>query len=332
MALKRFKRCSDPLTEVEKFTKMKDKLENFIDKHEENAASFSKYLLESKLLDNEKLDVSEMKDLLEMRKNFRLDCDDKSEKLSSQNLREIEALTDIHVLTCEDKLDEVVEGSSNCVKTWTVEIHPDKNSFPDVVLTQQFSTLENPSSVELPEIIQLKVGISGIDSDDLGEVVKYCESSLEPQMITRLVREYLPLNHRRQDIFRNINNSKYCTLRSGNMVEFINSAGCVLAHVCFIISFDKRCLGWESSWMCKLTDAGNSACNSLNLPSELIKSGTVSTWDWDKVVETLAKVARLDTDTPVKEMPGACDFSNLEINTPTTGEELRKKFPKRKLN
>ena len=53
--------------------------------------------------------------------------------------------------------------------------------------------------------------------------------------------------------------------------------------------------------MCKLTDSGTVACSSLHLPSELAKTGTVSTWDWTKAVDTLAKVARLDVDTPARK-------------------------------
>jgi len=326
---------SDSLTEGEKFSKMKTKLTSFIDKHEENAACLSKFLLESKLLGGEELDVTEVKDLLEMSKNARLDCEDESEKLSSQNLREIEALTELHVVNCEENIKKVVEGSSNCEKTWLLKIQPDKNSFPEIVVTQELYTIEHANTAELPEITKLKIDIAGMDSDELDGPLRFCENNLEPQLAMRLVQEYLPLNHSRQEIFNNSSNSKYCSPRSGNIMEFINSAGSVLANICFIINFDERALCWSPKWMCKLTDAGTEACNTLNLPSELVRTGTVPSWDWDKVVETMAKVARLDTDTPTKSIGGACDFSNLAIETPicvSKGEELKRKIPKRKLN
>jgi len=324
---------SDSLTEREKFSKMKNKLGSFIEKHEENAACFSKFLLESKLLGSEELDVTEVKDLMDMSKKARLDCEEESEKLSSQNLREIEALTELHVVACEENIKKVMEGSSNYEKTWLLKMQPDKNSFPEIIVTQELATIEHATTAELPEITKLKIDIEGLDSDEIDGLLRFCENNLEPQLVIRLVQEYLPLNLSRQEIFNNSSTSKHCSPRSSNIMEFINSAGSVLANICFVINFDERGLCWSPKWMCKLTDAGTEACNTFNLPSELVRTGTVSTWDWNKVVETMAKVARLDTDSPTKSDAGACDFSNLDINTPMLkGEELKKKIPKRKLN
>jgi len=337
MAERRFKlrTGTDTLTDREKFTKMKDKLGSLIEKHQQNAGSFSKYLLESKLLGSCELEGSEVKELLEMSENSaRLNCDEQSEKVHKQNLLEIEALTGLHVHSCEDSIEKVIEASNKCRKKWTLAIQPDKKTFPDVVVTQEFITLESPDD-EIPEILKLKVNIEGIDIDDeLDEVLRHCEHNLEPQLVTRLVREYLPLNKDRQDILSNT--SEHCSLRSGNIIEFTNSLGSVLANVCLSIKFDSRSLSWSTAWMCKLTDAGTTACNSMNIPSELSKTGTVSTWDWDKAVDTLAKVARLDMDTPERSGKGVtvCDFSNLDTSTPirlSQGEEL-KRIPKRKLN
>jgi len=336
MSGRRFKLRSDldTLTEAEKFAKMKSKLGSFIAKHEENAASFSKYLLESKLLGSAELDATEVKELLEMSKKSRLDCEDDIDKLSCQNLQEIESLTELHVVACEENIEKVMEDSSNCRKTWMLKMQPDSNLFPDVVITQELTTIEYATSGELPQIIKLKVGIGGLDNDELDELVRFCENNLEPQLLTRLVQEYLPLNQSRQEIFSNSGTSKYYSYRSGNTMEFINSAGSVLAHICFTIRFDARALCWNRQWMCKLTDAGTEACNSLNMPSELVRTGTVSTWDWFKIVETMAKVARLDADSPIKSGVGACDFSNLDMSTPTgvSKVEKLKKIPKRKLN
>ena len=239
MARRRFKLKTDPLTEVEKFSKMKDKLENFIEKHEDTAVSFSKHLLESKLLDSEKVDVSEIKELMEISNNTRLDWEEESEKLAKSNLREIEALTELHVESCKATIEKVLDVSNKCVKNWTVQSQPDRNKFPEVILTQNFTTLTSPASGEMPEITKLKVDIEGVDVDnELDDVLRYCETYLEPQLLTRLVQEYLPLNQARQDMFSNTN--KHCSLRSGNMMEFTNSVGSVLANVCLIVQFNKR--------------------------------------------------------------------------------------------
>jgi len=335
MAGRRFKLRADALTEREKFTKMKDKLESMIEKHQQTAGTFSKYLLESKLLGSSELEGSEVKELMEMSRHVaRLNCDEQSEKLLKLNLLEIEALTGLHVQSCDDSIQKVIEASNKCRKKWRLEIQPDKYTFPDVFVTQEFITLESPDD-EIPEILKLKVNMEGIDIDnELDEVLRYCEHNLEPQLVTRLVREYLPLYQDRKDILSNT--SEHCSLRSGNIIEFTNSLGSVLANVCLIIKFDARSLSWNTDWMCKLTDAGTTACNSLNLPSELSKTGTVSTWDWDRAVDTLTKVARFDTDTPERSGKGetVCDFSNVDTSTPTRqsqGEEL-KRIPKRKLN
>jgi len=331
MAFKRFKLRNDAASEVEKFSKMKNKLETFIEKHEENAGSFSKYLLESKVLESDNLDPSEVRELMEVSKNVRLDWEEQSEKLAKSNLREIEVLTEIHVENCQAKIEKVLDGSNECIKNWTVEIQPDKNNFPNVLVRQEFTSLENPATGGMPEITRLEVDIEGMDVDtDLDEGLKYCENNLEPQLLTRLMQEYLPLNQERQDMYKTT--SKYCNLRSGNMIEFTNSMGSVLANICFLIQFNKRSLSWVCSWMCKLTDSGTIACSSLHLPSELARTGTVTTWDWARAMDTLSKVARLDAETPAKTGAGVCDFSSLDTDTPARGEETRKKMTKRKLN
>eukprot|EP00092_Neocalanus_flemingeri_P007883 GFUD01008509.1.p1 GENE.GFUD01008509.1~~GFUD01008509.1.p1 ORF type:complete len:346 (-),score=128.55 GFUD01008509.1:163-1200(-) len=330
---KRFKLKSDPLTAEEKFTKMKTKLESYIETHEGNASSFSKYLLESKLLGSESLDSSEVKELMEISKNVNLDWEENSEKSAAKNLREIESLTEIHVNSCQAQIVKVLDGSNKCVKKQKVEILPDKNDFPGVVLTQELETNENPATGEMPEITKLTVDIEGVEVDtDLEEAIKHCEDNLEPQLLTRLIQEYLPLNQDRQDVYtKTTSNTKHCILRSSNMIEFTNSTGSVLANVSLLIEFNKRSLSWTRSWMCKLTDNGSTACTSLHLPSELTRTGTVAGWDWVKAVETLGKVARLDAETPVKDGAGAWDASNVDTETPLHGQELKKRVPKRKL-
>ena len=241
MNSRRFKLKSDPLTEEEKFNKMKTKLESFIDTHEANASSFSKYLLESKVLESETLDTSEVKDLMEVSKNINLDWEEQSEKLAKRNLREIESLTDLLVENCHAKIVKVVDGSNECIKSWKVDIVPDKSNFPEVVLTQEFDTYEKPTTGEMPEIIKLRVDIEGVNIDtDLDEAIRHCEESLEPQLLTRLIQEYLPLYQARQTMYTNTTSTRYCNLRSGNMMEFTNSEGSVLANVCLIIQFNKR--------------------------------------------------------------------------------------------
>lgn len=324
------------MTDEEKFSKMKAKLENFIDSHEGNAASFSKYLLESKLLEGDNLDSSELKDLMNIGKNVKLDMDEKSELLAKRNLIEIEALSGVHVKSCDAKIVKIVDGSNQCNKEWKVKILPDKANFPEVVLHQNFTSFETPATGEMPEITKLAVDIEGVEVDsDLEEAIRYCEDNLEPQMLTRLIQEYMPLSQDRQGIYSTSTSNRHCNLsNSGNRMEFTNSVGSILANVCLIIKLDKRSLTWTPSWMCKLTDFGFTACSSLHLPSELIKTGTVASWDWYKAVDTLGKVARLDADTPARGGVSArpWDVSNLETDTPLKGEEVNKRVPKRKLN
>jgi len=329
MSGKRFRlRSPDPLTEQEKFSKLKTKLGGLVATHEKNALSFSKYLIESKVLASENLDPTELKDLMEVNQNIKLDIAEQSEKSANRDLKEIESLTDLKVISCGSKIEKVVDGKDVCIKSWQTEILPDKINFPKVILIVQFKAKEEPSTGKMPDISKLIVDIEGIDVDsDLDEAIKYCEDNHETQLLTRLVKDYLPLYSNRQEIFNN--SSKYCK-RTADSLEFTNSVGHVLANVCLLIKMNKRSLSWNCSWMCKLTDAGSVACQSVHVPSELSKSGTVAAWSWDKAVENLAKVARFDSETPVKGNNESWDISQLSDDTPK-GEENSKRIPKRKL-
>lgn len=100
-----------------------------------------------------------------------------------------------------------------------------------------------------------------------------------------------------------------------------------LAFLAILIKFKRSSLSWDSSWTCKLTDAGKEACSRFNMPEELETRGTVDGWDWSTAVETMGKVAKLDEDDGGDQ--DSFDASNVDTNTP---KMATRKVPKRKLN
>ena len=96
----------------------------------------------------------------------------------------------------------------------------------------------------MPLILRMKATIDGIEVDDnLEAAFEYCQNKLEPQLLTNLIKEYLPLFQKRT-YFCTCSN-EYITLKHGNVLDFRNSQGNVLASVHLLIQLNKRQVSLE---------------------------------------------------------------------------------------
>jgi len=299
-------------SDSEKFSKIKEKLEKLIENHDDNAADFCKHIFESRLLMNDDISTNEVNGWMAIG-NFQLDYSVDSERCVKNNLKEIEALTEIHVESVESNILDLCDETNECVKDKYIIVQPNKNDFPNVTVTLAMKTVEKSGSSGMPEISKLRINIQGLDFDtDLQEVIKYCQKCLEPQLFVRLMKEYLPLYHERKDLFSGLD-IRYCNMRSDTVMEISNETGAVLANICLVIEFNRRLIQWDCRWVCNLTDAGKQACTAMHIPSELEATGTVNTWGWGKAIETLSKMASLDGTTPRKL--DKTDFSSLNTDS-----------------
>ena len=260
--INRFKLKSKVISDKEKLENYKDKLVVMIEKHEAKADAISRHLITNKLLNDKVADSKDLKELVKMGKNIFLNTDTLAEKSSIRNLKEIETVTNVKVVEVTNKLSKITD-KENCVNELAVQLIVDEEDFPEVEIDMKMITIEPVISTELPRIRTLSADINGIDIDtDLEEAIQYCEKKLEPQLLTRLVKEYLPLYAARMTMIDNLD-PRYCSAKSNNIIEFSNSGGHVLAHLSFLIKFSKSSLGWDQVWRCKLTEAGAEACRKL---------------------------------------------------------------------
>ena len=297
--INRFKLRSKVISDKEKLENYKDKLDVMIEKHEAKAEAISRHLITNKLLNDKITDTKDLKELVKMGKKIFLNTDSMAEKSSIRNLKEIETVTNVKVVEVTNRLSKITD-KENCVNEMTVQLMVDEEDFPEVVIDMKMITIEPVISTELPRIKTLTVDVIGVDIDsDLEEAIQYCEKKLEPQLLTRLVKEYLPLYSARMTIIDNLDPT-YCSLKSNNIIEFSNSGGHVLAHLCFMIQFSRSSLGWVQVWRCRLTEAGAEACRRLHVPNELKTEEHVAGWDWAQALDTIGKVAKFDIDTPTK--------------------------------
>ena len=316
------------LTEEEKLTRYKYKLETLVDSQESSAAALTKQVLHSHLLSEKDLSVEEMRDLLELGTNLRLVSDKESERSAGRNLRNIEQVRQLEMRVCQAELKAVSERN-RASKELLVRTVP-HTDFPHLVLQMIMMTEEDTKTQgAMPTIKRLEATLEGIEADkNLQEAISYCEKALEPQLLTELVREYLPLDQQRKHILDSAD-SEFCNIKSVNVVEFFNSAGTHLASVILRIKLSLARLAFSPAWQCKLTEEGEAACSRLNIPSQLADTGSIQDWDWSQAVDTLTKVARFDEeqeeDTPNKEF----DASKVNTDTPICG--ARKGLSKRKL-
>ena len=321
-----FKLKPKVLTEEDKLTRYKYKLETLVEGQESSAAALTKQVLQSHLLSENDLAVEELKDLLEVGTNLRPVSDQESERAAGRNLRNIELVRQLEMRVCQTELKEVTDRA-RASKELLVRTVP-HTDFPHLVLQMIMRTEEDTKTQGvMPTIKRLEATLEGIEVDrNLREAISYCEKALEPQLLTELVRGYLPLYHQRKDILDSLD-SEYSNLKSHNVVEFFNSRGTHLASIILKIKLSHALLAFSPAWQCKLTEEGEAACTRLNIPSELATTGSLESWDWSQAVDTLSKVARFDGagDTPSKEF----DASNVNTDTPICG--ARKTLTKRKL-
>jgi len=83
-------------------------------------------------------------------------------------------------------------------------------------------------------------------------------------------------------------------------------------------------------WKAQLSEVGSQAAASMHLPSSLMRSGRVEEWGVEEALETLAKVARLDAQTPRKEVEEPVGVVRVDSMTPRVGPE-KVKAKQRKL-
>lgn len=327
MSGRSFKLKPKVLSEEEKLSRYKYKLETLVENQESSATALTKQVLQSHLLSEKDLAVEEMRDLLELGTNLVPVSDQESERSAGRNLRNIEVVRQLELRVCQAEL-KGVSDKARASKELMVRTVP-HTDFPHLVLQMIMVTEEDTKTQGvMPTIKKLEANLEGIEADrNLREAISYCEKALEPQLLTKLVREYLPLDQQRKDILDNLD-SEHTNLKSDNakVVEFSNSRGTHLASIILRIKLSQALLAFSPQWQCKLTEEGEAACARLNIPSELAATGSLESWDWSQAVDTLTKVARFDgEDTPSKEF----DASNVNTDTPICG--ARKTLTKRKL-
>jgi len=327
MSGRSFKLKPKVLSEEEKLSRYKYKLETLVESQESSAAALTKQVLQSRLLSEKDLAVEEMRDLLELGTNLRAVSDQESEISAGRNLRNIEVVSQLEMRVCQAELKGVSQKARTS-KEMLVRTVP-HTDFPHLVLQMVMLTEEDTKTQgAMPTIKRLEATLEGIEIDrNLREAISYCEKALEPQLLTELVREYLPLDQQRKDILDSLD-SEYSNIKSdnANVVEFSNTRGTHLASIILKIKLSPALLAFSPQWQCKLTQEGEAACARLNIPSELATTGSLETWDWSQAVNNLTKVARFDgEDTPSKE------FNASKVNTDTPICGARKTLTKRKL-
>lgn len=315
------------LTEEEKYSRKREKLETEIERSQRSSRIMTDQIVHCKLLSDKPLTEEGMSDLQEAVAELRPASDKESERTAGRNLRDIERESQLELREAEVELKEV--NGDRYVKEMTVRCVPDFD-YPDIMLEVILLTEEDTGKQgDLPTIKQMEASLEGLEEHpDLLKAITYCEENLEPQLLTRLVREYLPLHHQRLDLLTNLDED-YCSLtsdRGDKLLELTNRRGSLLATLGLMIKLNLSQLRFVPLWRCELTDEGRRACSALNIPEELAIKGHLDTWDCSQAVDTLTKVARFDMDeTPNKEF----NASNVNTDTPICG--ARKTLAKRKL-
>jgi len=311
--------------DVEQCKVLKQKLETFATKKKSRIEALDKVLLEKKLFDNfdENTKQEDMKELLKQARHLHLDCSQEAVDKASTNLRRTEGLVGAALGDCRATFTRVTEEGEVC-KEWVVKVQP-VEEVPELVITQEIHTRAAPGDDQLARIEGVKLEVEGIDMDeDFEEALRSCEEEREVQRFTHLVVSYLPLAEERERVVRRAASGGHCT-RRGHTLEFSNSLSIPLFSVSLRIRMSLRQgSGWSLVWRAQLSEAGSQAASSMHLPRSLVRSGRVEEWGVEEALETLAKVARLDAQTPRKEVEGPGGLARVDSTTPRVGPEKLK--------
>lgn len=312
--------------------RLKNKLESFAATRKPVTKALESVLLQKKILENknEDLDTDDLKQLFKQASSLTLSREFFSrEQLNKvkRNKSMTETLLGMRQTECSSNVTEV-EVDGTVYKNWHLMLQPVAEE-PDVLITQNILTRDLPGSEQLPSIHRLGLTIEGLDMDaDFTAVKTLCEEDREPQLFTHLVIHYLPIIREREELIQTFI-GQYCKRRSTNAVQFHNSFGEPLAGV--VLSIKLHCGNtWIFSWRAALSENGVDACKSFNIPIDLEVFGTVEGWSPQYAMETLSKVARLDAETPLKNMSSLLSDRDTSNGCTPRGEP-EKKAKQRKL-
>ena len=219
-------------TNLEKTKELKEKLERFAEKKKESVLALDKVLLEKKVLENwdsEEADVEDIQELIKQANFLELDCSREGLTKARENLKKTETLLGVNLRKSNAKVREVLEDGE-VMKEWEIELQPDEDD-PDVVIKQLIVTKDTPGSTQLPELHSVRLEVDGLGDldDDFRAAIALCEEEKEPQRLTHLVVNYLPLIKERDDLLQipfmsdRSGDRKHVSLQPGGELVFRNS-------------------------------------------------------------------------------------------------------------
>jgi len=328
---------------LEKTKELKEKLERFAEKKKEAVQALDKVLLEKKVLENwEEPDVEDIQELVKQANFLELDCSREGLAKARENLKKTETLLGINLRKSNAKVREVLEDGE-VMKEWEIELQVDEDD-PDIVIKQHIVTKDTPGSTQLPSLHSVKLEVDGLGEldDDFRAAIAICEEEKEPQRLTHLLINYLPLVKEREDLLQTpfmshrSGDRKYVSLQPGGELLFRNS----LSQQLFVLNIRVKLQlqqpsGWTLKWKVEVTDEGAEACEAMNLPRSLLRSGHVQEWGVDEAIDTLLKAARFDAQTPRKELvpeTSSQRMTNISPRAETPRGEPDKKAKQRKLH
>jgi len=329
---------------MEKTKELKEKLERFAEKKKEAVQALDKVLLEKKVLENleEQPDVEDVQELVKQANFLELDCSREGLAKARENLKKSETLLGINLRKANAKVREVLEDGE-VMKEWVIELQVDEEE-PDIVIKQQIVTKDLPGSTQLPLLHRVKLEVDGLGEldNDFRAAIALCEEEKEPQRLTHLLINYLPLLKEREDLLQTpfmshrSGDRKYVSLQQGGELLFKNS----LSQQLFVLNIRVKLQlqqpsGWSLTWKVEVTEEGTEACEAMNLPRSLLRSGHVKEWGVEEAIDTLLKAARFDAQTPRKELvpeTSSQRTSNISPRAETPRGEPDKKAKQRKLH
>jgi len=332
---------------LEATKELREKLERFAEKKKEAVQALDKVVLEKKILENwesEQVDVEDIRELVNQANFLELDCSREALDKARDNLRKTETLLGINLRKSNARVREVLE-EGEVMKVWEIELQVDEEENPDVVVKQWIVTKDIPGSAQLPSLHSVRLVVEGLGDDlddDFRAAIAFCEEEKEPQRFTHLVVNYLPLVKEREDLLQipfmphRAGDRKHVSLLPGGKMVFKNS----LSQTLFVLNIRVKMQlqqpsGWSLKWKVEVTEEGAEACEAMNLPRSLLRSGHVDGWGTAEAIDTLLKAARFDAQTPRKELVADSSQRTMNLLSPRTETprgEPDKRAKQRKLN
>ena len=218
------------ISDKEKLENYRDKLDSMVISQEAQYGAISELVITDKLINDENISHQDLDSLVGMGKKLKLQSTQSDITSATRNMRETETVTNIKIQDVSSKLRKLSD-KQECKNELSVTIVPNQNEFPHVQVNIAMLTRVDMKKESLPTIKKMNIQLVGLEVDtELEKAINYCQDKRDPQLVTKLVKHFLPLKVAKQEILENLDSRYFKPKSAKQIIEISNNCETVLGE------------------------------------------------------------------------------------------------------